>query len=163
MAEHYEADKTVAYHAEKIRQISNSLNWKRTKCGNIEALCDSAANQRTLNGQKSVAELFAENGISVNTCVNKSVYSGINKVKALLKPLNGNPKLFVFANCVNMIREFKGYLWGANDSPVKRDDHAMDELRYYCANLAERKQPVQKTWVQLDKERLSRKLRGYNL
>lgn len=163
VAEHYEADKTVAYHAEKIRQISNSLNWKRTKCGNIEALCDSAANQRTLNGQKSVAELFADNGISVNTCVNKSVYSGINKVKALLKPLNGNPKLFVFANCVNMIREFKGYLWGANDSPVKRDDHAMDELRYYCANLAERKQPVQKTWVQLDKERLSRKLRGYNL
>lgn len=159
VAEHYQANRSVAYHAQKIREISDSLNWKRNKAGQIEALCDSAANQRTLNGERSVAELFCDNGVLVNTRVDKSVYAGINKVKGLLKPLSGPPRLFVFSCCVNMIREFKGYLWGSNDSPVKRDDHAMDELRYYCLQIGERKQPRQKTWVELDKERLYRRLR----
>lgn len=158
VAEHYQADKGVAYHAERIREISDRLNWKRDKRGNIEAICDSAANQRTLGSEKSVTELFADNGIMLNTRVNKSVYAGINKVKALLKPLNGPPKLYVFASCVNMIREFKGYLWGGSDSPVKRDDHAMDELRYYVCSLTEQSNSPDKTWVQRDKERLSRAL-----
>lgn len=158
VAEHYEANRSVAYHAERIRQISDQLNWKRDKLGRVEALCDSAANQRTLNGEKSVAELFCDNGILINTRVNKSVYAGINKVKSLLKPLNSPPKLYVFACCVNMIREFKGYLWGANDSPVKRDDHAMDELRYYVQSMTEHKQPETKTWVEHDKEKLYRRL-----
>ena len=31
-----------------------------------------------------------------------------------------------------MIREIKKYRWKEDeDEPVKRDDHAMDELRYY--------------------------------
>ena len=30
-----------------------------------------------------------------------------------------------------MIREFKSYFWGQGDSPIKKDDHSMDELRYY--------------------------------
>lgn len=159
VAEHYEAERSVAYHAQKIREISTRLNWKSDKLGRFEALCDSAANQRTLNGEKSVAELFYDNGIVVNTRVNKSVYAGINKVKAMLKPLNGPPKLYVFASCVNMIREFKGYLWGSGDSPVKRDDHAMDELRYYVSSLTETRPQEEKTWVQQDKEKLYRRLR----
>ena len=32
---------------------------------------------------------------------------------------------------MNMIEEFKGYFWAGGDVPVKRDDHCMDELRYY--------------------------------
>lgn len=164
VAEHYQSECSVAYHAQRIKEISDKLGWKRSKSGQIEALCDSAANQRTLNGEKSVAELFADNGIAVDTRVNKSVYSGINKVKAMLKPLNGAPKLFVFSSCVNMIREFKGYLWGENDSPVKRGDHAMDELRYYVSSLTDvQRQTELKTWVQLDKERLYRRLRRGSL
>ena len=30
-----------------------------------------------------------------------------------------------------MIREIKSYFWGQGDKPIKRDDHCMDELRYY--------------------------------
>ncbi|MDE7454510.1 MAG: hypothetical protein K2M64_01625, partial [Clostridia bacterium] len=78
---------------------------------------------------------------------------------ALLKPIDGPPKLYIFSSCVNMIREFKGYLWGNNDAPVKRDDHAMDELRYYVCNLTDKTQPQQKTWVQRDKERLYSQIR----
>ena len=30
-----------------------------------------------------------------------------------------------------MIEEFKTYFWADGDAPVKKDDHCMDELRYF--------------------------------
>jgi len=33
-----------------------------------------------------------------------------------------------------LIREIKGYFWGNEDVPIKKDDHALDELRYYIMN-----------------------------
>ncbi len=160
VAEHYQAKRDVAFHARRILEISERLGWVRDRFGRVAVLMDSAANQRTLSGLKSVAELFAEQGISVNTRVDKGVFAGISRVKALLRPAEGMPKLYIFANCENMIREIKGYYWGQGDSPVKRDDHAMDELRYYVSNLYERTSPrAEKSWVERDKERLIR-LRG---
>lgn len=160
IAEHYEAKRDVAYHASRIKEISASLHWPTDKFGGVTVLMDSAANQRTLNGQRSVAELFYEQGITVNTHVNKSLYAGINKVKAMLRPLNGPPKLYIFSSCVNMLREIKGYFWGQGDTPVKRDDHAMDELRYYVCSLGDVKpEKPQKSVIQLDKERLARRLK----
>ena len=57
IAEHYEKEKTVEYHADRIKQISNKLNWPKRN-GKVEAIIDSAANQKTLSGTKSVVELF---------------------------------------------------------------------------------------------------------
>jgi hypothetical protein len=97
----------------------------------VEALIDSAANQHTLSGTKSVAELFCERGILVNTQVDKDVFAGIARVKSYLNADNGEPNLYIFENCSNMIAEFKSYFWASGDVPVKRDDHCMDELRYF--------------------------------
>ena len=135
IAEHYEARQTVVHHAEKIRDICKRLRWPANSAGNFEALIDSAANQRTLASEKSVSELFYENGIAVNSRVNKDLFTGINKVKSLLKPADGVPKLYIFANCVNLIREIKGYYWGSGEAPLKKDDHALDELRYYVMSV----------------------------
>lgn len=155
VAEHYAAKHDVVYHAERIKEISRALGWQQDKFGRLCALMDSAANQRTLNGQRSVAELFGDNGITVDTNVNKDLYTGINKVKAMLKPLGAPPKLYVFSCCVNMIREFRGYFWGKDDCPVKKDDHAMDELRYYvCSLSAKPHKAEQKSVIARDKERL---------
>lgn len=162
VAEAYEAKQSVAYHAEKIKAIADSLHWKRNGFGRIEALIDSAANQRTLNGTRSVAELFGDYGISVDTRVNKDLFCGINKVKAMLRPASGQPRLYVFKNCVNMIREIKGYFWGNGDAPVKKDDHAMDELRYYICSLYEREKPKkQKSIIERDKEKLYKRLKSF--
>lgn len=78
---------------------------------------------------RSVSALLADRGIIVNTKVNKELFGGINTVKSYLK--GDPPRLYVFRNCVNMIRELKTYAWGDDDAPVKRDDHCLDELRYY--------------------------------
>ncbi len=131
VAEHFAAGKDVDYHADCIKRISSLIGWKTDSKGRLSALIDSAANQKTLASAKSVTELFCEKGIFVNPKVNKDVFSGICRVKEYLKRGNGLPDIYVFDTCKNMIEEFSGYCWADGDSPVKRDDHCMDELRYY--------------------------------
>lgn len=128
-AEHYEKGKDIDYHAKAILSLADELHWKRGVSGMVEALIDSAAGQHTLASTKSVAELFFERGIAVNTKVNKDLFSGIANAKAYFAARPS--RIFIFKNCVNLIRELKGYWWGSGDCPIKKDDHALDELRYY--------------------------------
>ena len=149
------------YQAQKIKEICDNLNWHRRN-GYINALIDSAASQRTLASTKSVADLFYDNGILVNTNVNKDVFSGIQRVKSYFKNANGKARLFIFKNCTNMIREIKTYRWGDGDNPIKKHDHAVDELRYYIMSKPENKEAKPaKNLIQRDKERLIRKIK-YN-
>lgn len=160
IAEHYQTKQTVEYHSNCIKNICKRLNWHKASNGMYSAIIDSAANQRTLSSPKNVTELFYDNGILVNPKVNKDLYSGINRVKSYLKNADGVSKLFIFKNCTNMIREIKSYFWGNNDAPIKKDDHAMDDLRYYIMTRPENQPPKQnKSLVQKDKERLMRKLK----
>ena len=161
IAEHYAAGRDIDYHAEEIKKISDRLGWKRDAKGRIFALIDSAAGQRTLASAKSVSELFAERGILVNPRVNKDVFSGVAQVKSFLKRDNGMPDLFIFSCCTEMIREFKSYFWGENDSPVKRDDHAMDELRYFLMTRPHAAETAKQEVSEItkDKDRLIRRLR----
>ena len=124
----------------------------------IESLIDSAARQRTLASQKSVVDLFYDHGILVNPNVNKDVLAGISKVKTLLKDINGNTKIFIFSCCTNLIQEFKTYRWNGHDAPIKKDDHCLDELRYYIMNLNQQNSHNQKTEIQKHKERLFKQL-----
>ncbi len=161
VAEHYEAKRDIDHHAERIRRISEALGWHTDFKGRLCALIDSAANQRTLAGSKSVSELFYERGINVNAKVDKNLFAGIARVKSYLKGENGKPRLYIFENCVNLIRELKGYFWGEGDVPKKRDDHALDELRYYLMTKPRAASAATAmTAVQRDKERLIRRRRG---
>ncbi len=161
VAEHYAAGQDVNFHARAIRAVCEKLGWKQESGGRYAALIDSAAGCRTLAASKSVAELFYEQGILADTRVDKDVFAGVERVKLYLDHQNGLPDLYIFSGCVNMIREFKSYFWGSGESPVKRDDHAMDELRYF---LMSRPKPAvraaEKGEIARDKERRIRKLRA---
>lgn len=105
-----------------------------------------------------MSELFYECGINVNARVDKDLFAGIARVKSYLKGEHGRPKLYIFENCVNLIREIKGYFWGEGDVPKKRDDHALDELRYYLMTKPSNPPPqAALTDVQRDKMRLARR------
>ncbi len=159
IAEHFAENKTIEYHSEKIKEISKKLNWKTSFNGMYETLIDSAANQKTLASQKSVTDLFYENGILANPNVNKDVLSGISKVKSYLKDINEKTKLYIFSCCTNLIQEFKTYRWNGHDAPVKKNDHCLDELRYYVMSLNNNKQSqTTKTEIQKHKERLFKQL-----
>nr|DAQ57732.1 MAG TPA: Large terminase protein [Bacteriophage sp.] len=159
VAEHYKAGEDVDYHARRIHEISSALGWKQDASGRVRALIDSAAGQRTLASQKSVSELFYERGILVDARVNKELFSGIARVKSYLKRGNGQPDLFIFSCCTHLIRELKGYFWGKGDVPEKKDDHALDELRYYLMSRPHRTETKTVSDVQREKERLLRALR----
>ncbi len=158
IAEHYEAGRNIEYHANCIKKICDQLNWKRSRLNYIEALIDSAANQKTLASEKSVTELFADYGIMVNPHVNKDLFSGINRVKSYFKNAEGKSRLFIFRTCTNMIREIKSYFWGGGENPIKKDDHSLDELRYYIMTKPEGVKCIEKSIIQKDKERLYRRL-----
>ena len=57
------------------------------------------------------------------------VVPGIRLVSSLLK----KGKLLFCENCKDTIREFGLYRWSDDgDVPVKENDHAMDDVRYFC-------------------------------
>lgn len=161
IAEHYAAGKDIDYHAQRIREISAAIGWHTDGKGRLRALIDSAAGQRTLASSKSVSELFCERDILVDTNVDKDLFAGIAQVKSYLRGAEGRPRLYIFEGCTNLVREIKGYFWGAGDLPKKRDDHALDELRYYLMTRPRAAAPErEQTMVQKDKARLLRRLRG---
>ena len=119
---------------------------------------DSASLQHTLATEKSVAQLFYEFGISVNTRVNKNVWTGIQRVKQYFNTDEGRAKIYIFSCCAEMIREIKSYRYSSSESPVKRDDHAMDELRYFVMSRPEAsREEKQKSPQMRDMERLIRR------
>lgn len=71
------------------------------------------------------------------------VYNGLSKLSTDLR----NGKVLIHKDCKNLIREIEGYVWDAkkaekgDDEPVKKDDHAIDALRYaiYTHKIAEYK------------------------
>ncbi len=162
-AEHYVAGQNIDYHVEKIFDIANRLGWRRDSKGRLNALIDPAANQRTLAYEKSVAELFFEKGIVVNTNVNKDLYSGIQRIKSLFE--QRPPRIYIFKTCVNLIREIKSYWWGSNERPKKVDDHALDEMRYFVMTRPIPSKPLlpPKSEITLDKERMMRDIKREKL
>ena len=135
VAEHFAENLTIEEHSKAIWNIAKRLGWPTDYDGKLLALIDSAGLQKTLASQKSVVDLFFDNGIKANPKVKKELLPGIQRVKQYIKNANGERKLFIFKNCTNMIREIKSYFWGDDDVPIKKDDHALDELRYYIMSL----------------------------
>ena len=68
---------------------------------------------------------------------NNDVLDGIRFVGTLLN----QKKILIYKDCENLIREFSSYVWDikaverGEDKPVKKEDHAMDALRYFCMTV----------------------------
>lgn len=74
---------------------------------------------------------------------NNEVTTGIDRVKQLLKPdqRTGQPRLYIFDTCTNLVEQMAQYRYeeltpgqemakNVKETPVKKDDHAVDALRY---------------------------------
>lgn len=120
-AEHYQARETLAYHAERIRQISGAETYRATWADHD---AQDACELRNLGIPTIPAK--------------KDVHLGIEAVQAALKIQgDGRPRLFIFSTCPNTACEMPGYKWAggtetkdAKDEPLKVNDHACDCVRY---------------------------------
>lgn len=63
----------------------------------------------------------------------------------------------MFRSCVHTVRELRTYAWGEGDSPVKKNDHCADALRYFLMTRPQAPRlPSVKTVIERDKERLAK-------
>ena len=133
LADYFVKEQTPEQHAVAIKQRCQSLGFRiDERTGGYHAYIDSAATQQH-GTPESVAKQFRENGISLDTNVVKDVNEGLMKMKAHFCNAEGVRRLFVFRNCTNLISELRGYYWGDEGKPTKRNDHCIDALRYFIA------------------------------
>ena len=81
-----------------------------------------------------IATLRRHGRFSVRRARN-AVLPGIQMVATLLQ----QEKLFFHPDCKNTRREFSLYCWEDDrDAPKKENDHAMDDIRYFCMSVMAR-------------------------
>jgi phage terminase large subunit-like protein len=136
--EHFQAGMTVGQHWEENKAWVKGDHLKR-----------AIADPEDLNARMEL-EAFGLKTLEAD----KNIRGGIDAVSARLATnAVGRPSILVHDCCVNLIREFEAYRWpkqrpGAlsdpKDAPVKKDDHALDAVRYLCKHLHRRVNPLEK-------------------
>ncbi len=84
----------------------------------------------------SFIELIKRNGRFNVIPAQNSVINGIRKVSSALK----QGQIKICKNCSDSIREFSLYRWSeknTEDAPIKENDHAMDDIRYFVTTIME--------------------------
>lgn len=101
-------------------------------CDSIEELAKGKTIQKVIVDPSAASFIAAlkKRGFSVKKA-NNDVLDGIRRTAVLLK--NGNVK--IHRSCVDSIAEFGLYRWddkASADTVIKENDHAMDDIRYFC-------------------------------
>ncbi len=137
--EHYAGEMQLQDHLPAIMAKSGNLAFRFT-------VIDPASSQRDKITGTSPLTYLAENGLA---CIpgNNSVVEGITAVADLIRVDKrvGRARLFICRRCSNTIREMRSYRWSRqtvqqsgrvdpSEKVQKKDDHAMDALRYLAAS-----------------------------
>lgn len=91
-----------------------------------------------------IATIRKHGRFSVRKARNK-VLPGIRLTATMLKA----GAIKIGSNCTDAIREFGLYRWdekGEVDKPIKENDHAMDDIRYFCSTV------MRRNWRDIDDE-----------
>ena len=108
-------------------------------CDEIETLAGDLDIDRVIVDPSAASFIAAlkQRGFRVMQADN-SVLDGIRRTAAYLK--QGN--IMIHRSCADCIREFGLYRWDekqSEDKVVKENDHAMDDVRYFCNTIMRKK------------------------
>lgn len=147
--EHYEAERTIDYHATVIKEREKM--FKRPPDIRI---CDPALAQRNALTGTSIQTEYAMRGIGM-ALGNNDVMTGVAKVNQYLEVKENNkPNWYITKNCGNLIKEMTRLRWktwasrkqASQNNPYdqihKKDDHACDSARYFFSFMPELKGSV---------------------
>ena len=101
--------------------------------------------ERLICGRNIKAVICDPSAASFITCIKRhghyrviparnDVLDGIRKVSDALK----SGRIRICKGCADTIREFSLYRWdesGSKDAPIKENDHAMDDIRYFVSTV----------------------------
>lgn len=153
--EYFGSGKFVSQVAEEIHRKTkghNAAPWA-DDYGGLIVWMDPSTNQHHGIDERTIMDEFRNHKIyGVNA--NNHVLAGINKVRErLVHDLHAKPPvkptLFIFKrNCPALIQGMKVYIWQPDNSqgisperPVKKDDDAVDSLRYLTMAVLETSSP----------------------
>lgn len=106
----------------------------RTDEEHYKALCELAGNRNIEMiicdpSAASFIECVRRKGVFKVIPAKNDVLTGIRRVSSFIQ----QGKLLFSSECKDIIREFSLYAWdeSKNDTPLKKNDHAMDDMRYF--------------------------------
>ena len=102
--------------------------------GALEALAGGLPVEKVIvdPSASSFIALIRRKGVFAVRKARNGVLPGIQLVAQLLR----QGRLRIGPECKDTIREFSLYRWQENgEGPVKENDHAMDDVRYFCATV----------------------------
>lgn len=138
--EHYESGLVVQEHAKFV----HAKNQQHGIIPSYNVGDPSIKNVDPITGT-SVQIEYVDNGIPI-MLGNHDVKAGINAVATRIGHEKLPPRLFITRNCLHTLWEIQRYRWAtwatkkhnfeknAKEEPHKKDDHAMDALRYGVAS-----------------------------
>lgn len=130
--------KNVWFRIDEYYYDSRKEGLQRTDEEHYGALCRLAGNRKIDRvvidpSAASFIQTVRRHGrFAVEPAENK-VIDGIRKVSTVLK----NKSVRICVNCKDSMREFNLYRWNSAgaDAPVKENDHAMDDIRYFVSTV----------------------------
>ena len=116
-------------------------------CDNIEELAKGYNIRQVIVDPSAASFITAlrRRNFSVRKA-NNDVLDGIRRTAVYLK--NGNVK--IHRSCADSIAEFGLYRWddkATSDTVIKENDHAMDEIRYFCNTIMKNKVRKESTYT----------------
>lgn len=129
----------VWYRIDEYYFNSRTEGFQKTDEEHYNGLCALAGNRKISQvvvdpSAASFIEVIRRHGRFRVTPAQNNVVNGIRRVSQALK--DGSVK--ICRNCKATKREFSLYRWDsrkANDLPVKENDHAMDDIRYFVTTV----------------------------
>lgn len=125
----------VALQGRTVREVAEEVLMRNVRWGRQPRwyVIDPAARNTSAQTGRSDQMEYADHGL-VTIVGQNSVTAGLSRIKGLLSV----GELFVAANCVVTIDQFRKYRWQSGkrlegdqrESPLKKDDHLLDALRY---------------------------------
>ena len=133
----------VWYRIEEYYYDSRKEGLQKTDEEHYLALT-TLANGRTIDkvivdpSASSFIQTIKRHGKFCVTPAKNDVLDGIRKVSTALK----DGRIKICNNCKDSMREFGLYRWqsGGADAPIKENDHAMDDIRYFVSGVVFRPQ-----------------------
>ena len=163
-SEAYGTGLTPEMQAAQAKEMSQSVNLQGVK--HVEryerTVADPSVFSDMRGAGRTIAQLWADNGFRV-TRANKDRVAGWSNVRQYLWDYTASkPRVFVFPNCKNLIREIPLARYAKNDQEdldTRGSDHAIDALRYVLATRPIGERPQHKKVGQSMDEKFTSMLR----
>lgn len=126
------------YRIDEYYFDSRKNGFQRTDEEHYNALKELTANRKIQSvivdpSAASFMETIRRHGEYTVTPAVNDVLNGIRQTSTALK----ERRIIICDNCIDAIREFSLYRWDekGKDNPIKENDHAMDDIRYFVATI----------------------------